>query len=362
MGTAGPASPTDAHEPVTRAGGEASAVLVTVGTVLTDLPHPASGPDPEDAPAARPGRAAGRAPGLRRGRSRAGAHGVPRTGARVLAGLVALVSAAGVYAMWRLFVTTPRGQEVDELAFAGAVHGQGRLWKLAEPVLDVVSVTLVVAGVGAAVLVAVVRRRWALALQVAVLVGGANLTTQLAKHVLFDRPDLLPGWNGPNTLPSGHTTVAASVSAALLLATPRAWRPVVAVLGALWTAAMGVSTLVGQWHRPSDVVAALLVVLAWGAAVTALTPASSLDVPRDSGDAMSTPGSAVLAGLMLLAGAVGGAVAGIAFVDLAGGARRTPFEGDVTAYAGGVTGVVAATTVVFALLLVLRQATARPRR
>ena len=45
-----------------------------------------------------------------------------------------------------------------------------------------------------------------------------------------------------------------------------------------YTTATGISTLIGQWHRPSDVVAAVLVVLAWTAiacALVALTPAAS---------------------------------------------------------------------------------------
>ncbi|PZR52589.1 phosphoesterase PA-phosphatase [Xylanimonas oleitrophica] len=291
-----------------------------------------------------------------------GARDEARTAPRVLAAVVALLAVLGVHATWRYFVATARGQRFDELAFEGAEHGQGRLWVLAEPVLDVVSVAFVVAGVGTAVVVALVRRRWLLAVQVAVLVAGSNVTTQVAKHWFYERPDLLPGWNGPNTLPSGHTTVAASVSAAVLVAVPRAWRPAVAVVGAAWTGAMGVSTLVGQWHRPSDVVAALLVVLAWGAALCALTGRSSLDLPTAPGASMATPGSSVVAGVMLVGGAVAAVLAAVALADVSTEAGRVPFEGDVTAYGGGVGGVLAVTALVFALLLLLRQATARPQR
>ncbi|WP_243400794.1 MULTISPECIES: phosphatase PAP2 family protein [Isoptericola] len=291
-----------------------------------------------------------------------------RPGAQATAAVVGLLAVVALWLTYRVFVTTVPGQRLDELAFFGAAYGQGRLWQVAEPVLDVVSVAFVVGGLGAAMAVALVRRRGVLALQVAVLVGGANLTTQLLKHQLLTRPDLLPGWNGENTLPSGHTTVAASVSVALLLATPRAWRPAVAVLGAAYTGATGVSTLIGQWHRPSDVVAALFVVLAWGALVCAMTPASSLDVaPRrrrlPSGlprpNAFASPGSSVLAGLLLLGAAVTGGLALAAGVRLAE-AATVPIAEDLTAYAAGVLGVLAATAVTFALLLLVRQATARP--
>ncbi|QAY64248.1 phosphatase PAP2 family protein [Xylanimonas allomyrinae] len=286
-------------------------------------------------------------------------HAVPRTVPRVLSALVAVVAALGVHLVWAVFVATEAGQRVDQLALTGAQHGQYRLWTLAEPVLDVVSVAFVVAGIVVAMTVALARRRWALALQVAVLVGGANATTQLLKKLVYDRPHLLPGWSGPNTLPSGHTTVAASVALALLLVVPRAWRPVVAVLGALWTAAMGVSTLVGQWHRPSDVVAALLVTLAWAAAVCVFGSRSSLDVARP-GAGMPLRGSLATAGLLVLGAAGAGVGALVALGDLHGGGRGVPFSGEVTAYTGGVAGVVAVTAAAFAAMLLLRQATARP--
>ncbi|HWV79676.1 MAG TPA: phosphatase PAP2 family protein [Isoptericola sp.] len=284
-----------------------------------------------------------------------------RTAPRVVAGVVAVLAVLGVWLTYRFFVGTTAGQRVDELAFGGATYGQGRLWRVAEPVLDVVSVAFVVAGVAAAMLVALVRRRWVLALQVAVLVGGANVTTQVLKHGILDRPELLPGWTGPNTLPSGHTTVAASVSVALLLVTPRAWRPVVAILGATYTAATGVSTLVGQWHRPSDVVAALLVVLAWGAAVCALTPASSTDELRRPDGSYAAPGSYVVAGLLLLASSAGVLVSGGTLVGLVTNGDPVPLAPDLTAYAAGAVGVLAVTAAAFATLLVLRQLTAQPR-
>ncbi|RMI00299.1 phosphatase PAP2 family protein, partial [Cellulomonas triticagri] len=178
--------------------------------------------------------------------------------------LVALVAVAGVAASWRVFVGTERGQAVDQAALDGAHIGQNRLWEVAEPVLDVVSVGFIAGAVVTCAVIAVVRRRWALALVAGGVLAGANVTTQVLKKVVLERPEL---GHGPlfNTLPSGHTTAAASVAVAVLLVVPPRARPWAAVLGALYAAATGVSTLIGQWHRPSDVVAALLVVLAWGA-------------------------------------------------------------------------------------------------
>jgi hypothetical protein len=135
---------------------------------------------------------------------------------------------------------------------------------------------------------------------------------------------------------------------------PRRARPLVALVGAAYTAATGVSTLVGQWHRPSDVVAAVLVVLAWGALVCAFTPRSALDH-----DVAGSAGSAATGVLMLLVSAGAAAVALWAY-------RATPATWgtttaqEATAYLGGVAGVGAATAAAFAVLLLVRQSTARP--
>ncbi|WP_275892133.1 phosphatase PAP2 family protein [Cellulosimicrobium cellulans] len=278
----------------------------------------------------------------------------PSTVSRVVAAVVAVLAVAGAWLVWRFFVDTFAGQMLERAAFDGAVTGQGELWRVAEPVLDTVSVAFVVGGLGAAMGIALLRRRWGLAVQVAFLVVGANVTTQLVKHSLLGREELIGGWHWENSLPSGHTTVAGSVAAALLLVVPRAARPLVAVLGGAYTAATGVSTLVGQWHRPSDVVAAVLVVLAWAALVCAFTPRSALDP-----GAGASPGSTVMAVLLLLGAGAAGVAAALAL-------RATPATWDttaaqeVTAYAGGVAGVLAVTAAAFAVLLLVRQSTARP--
>ncbi|SME91455.1 PAP2 superfamily protein [Cellulosimicrobium cellulans J34] len=278
----------------------------------------------------------------------------PSVASRVVAAIVAVLAVAGGWLVWRFFVDTYAGQMLERAAFDGAVTGQGELWTVAEPVLDTVSIAFVVGGLGAAMGIALLRRRWGLAVQVAFLVVGANVTTQLVKHSLLGREELIGGWHWENSLPSGHTTVAGSVAAALLLVVPRGARALVAVLGGAYTAATGVSTLVGQWHRPSDVVAAVLVVLAWAALVCAFTPRSALDP-----GAGPTPGSTVVAVLLLLGAAAAGVAAGLAL-------RATPATWgtttaqDVTAYAGGVAGVLAVTAAAFAVLLLVRQATGRP--
>ncbi|MEK8225977.1 hypothetical protein NKG05_07730 [Oerskovia sp. M15] len=137
-----------------------------------------------------------------------------------MAGLTAVAATVLLWQVWSYFVATEQGQHLDQAALRGSDYGRGTLWSLGEPVLDVVSVSFVVLGLGTAMGIALLRRRWGLAVQVAFVVVGSNITTQLLKKSVLERPDMVGGWGGSNTLPSGHTTVAASVAVALLLVVP----------------------------------------------------------------------------------------------------------------------------------------------
>lgn len=274
--------------------------------------------------------------------------------------MVALLAAAGVWALWRGFVVGRTGRLLEAAALTGAEYGRNRLWQVAEPVLDVISVPFIAVVVVSAMVLAVLRRRALLAVQVALVVGGANLTTQLLKSQVLDRPDLDIGDRLVNTLPSGHTTVAGSCAVALVLAVPRRLRVLAASVGFAYTAGTGVSTLIGGWHRPSDVVAALLVVLAWTGLACALAPAA------DAATRANRRRETAAASLLVAGGMVAGAVAALALQrtlellgrtgDLAGLGSRTDL---LTAYGGGAFGVVAATALAFGVLLVLLRGPSR---
>lgn len=271
---------------------------------------------------------------------------------------MAVAGVAGTWASWRYFVDTATGQRLDAAAFEGSAIGRNTLWRGAEPVLDVVSVPFIVMVLGAAALIAVIRRRWFLALQVTVLVGGANLTTQVLKHGILDRPALAADV-GPagNSLPSGHTTVAASVAAALLLVVPRRARPLVAMLGAGYTALTGVSTMIGGWHRPSDVVAAITVVLAWAGLTTVLTALAS---PERVDDGRTGTAATTAAAVVFLVAAAGSGVVAVRSLQstrdlLAESGAVTTRDDLATAYVGAGLGVVSATALTFAAILVAHQ-------
>lgn len=128
--------------------------------------------------------------------------------------------------------------------------------------LSWVSVGSVAVSLTLCVMLAVVRHRFDLALGAAVVIGGADLTTQILKNDLFTR--LGPG-HGPNSLPSGHTTVALSIALAAVIVAPSAWRSTVAIAVSATAALVGVALVLGRWHRPSDVIAAAFVCVVWAA-------------------------------------------------------------------------------------------------
>jgi len=281
-------------------------------------------------------------------------------GARAAAGplvagvLVALACAAGVVVLHRVFVATAHGQAVDEAALSGA---RARLWRLqdsADLVLDSVSALAVLAALAAVAVVALVQRRVRLALAAVALVVGALATTQVVKRLLLVRPDLDVTYALDNSLPSGHTTFAAAVSAAALLVSPVRLRPLVAVVGAAYTAVIGVGTLAAGWHRPSDVVAAALVVLAWGALLAPLAGGRASGGAGSSGRAVA--GTVLVVGALV--GLVGGAAA-LAAVWASVPPEPTGRTGQLVAGVGGALGVGGAACAGLLVLLLLQRAADR---
>lgn len=175
----------------------------------------------------------------------------------------AVVCAALVLVLHQVFVATGPGQQWDE-SFALSVNGSdGPLSRLGLFFLQDVSALVLLGALVVAVLVALARRRAREAVGAVLLMLVANVSTQVLKHLLLDRPDLGVTYDLANSFPSGHTTAATTVLAVLVLAAPRGWRPVVLAVGGLYPVLCGWGTLVDGWHRPSDVLAAFAVVATW---------------------------------------------------------------------------------------------------
>ncbi|TKV26372.1 PA-phosphatase [Arthrobacter sp. NamB2] len=177
--------------------------------------------------------------------------------------LAAMACASALGWTYWAFVRTTTGQFADESAWreAGVAAPDTQLPFLR--FLDTLPMISIVVAAVAILFVAFWRRRYAAAAIAVTVIGTSNLTTQVLKNLVFDRPDRGVATLAFNSLPSGHTTLAASAAAAVfIIATPR-WRPFAAAAGGAYSVLAGAATFINLWHRPADVVAALLVVGTW---------------------------------------------------------------------------------------------------
>ncbi len=119
---------------------------------------------------------------------------------------------------------------------------------------------------------AIHRERSLDALAAVTVVGGANLTTQVLKHLFAHARDESFLKHSPDltTFPSGHVTSAASMVIALVWVASPARRRIVSRLGLSYLVMAGFAVLVLEWHFPSDVVGAFCVTGAWAFAVLAV--------------------------------------------------------------------------------------------
>jgi membrane-associated phospholipid phosphatase len=174
-------------------------------------------------------------------------------------------------------------------------------------------------------------------LRTAALIGvflvGANATSQALKPALAYHRELYHSdWHLYNladaAYPSGHATAAMSISLAVLMVTPRAYRPLVAALGAAFTVAVSFALLILQWHFPSDIVGGYLVATTWGFVSIALLGYINERWP-DRGtvrvaarEAMPTSVIAITAWIALAIAFVGAVIAGMRAREIASFAER----------------------------------------
>ena len=207
-----------------------------------------------------------------------------------------VVSMVVLLATARIALASSRGQLMDQRAmesiYAGPDAKRTLLGYLGYISIGTAAVALVVC-----VILALAQGRLRLALAAAIMIAGANITTQVLKAFVFDRPDL--GFSALNSLPSGHTTVVTSVVLATLLVAPTALRPLFAIAGSFAVTLTGASTVAAGWHRPGDIVAALAVCLLWASAVAMVVGVSSVGAGAIPTTVASLMG-AVAAGIFLI--------------------------------------------------------------
>lgn len=190
-------------------------------------------------------------------------HHLPSTGILMRHVMALLFLGLSLYGAFVFFIYTTTGQQVDEQAYTEYAHQFKSYRGPTLTALDSLPTVVGVIAVLGLVAVLIWKHRFLPSL-IGVLAAAAAVTsTYLLKHYLIVKPDLGVQEALSNSAPSGHTTFAAAAGAALFLAAPRFLRPTVALCAALATCLTGASTIINGWHRPADVVTAILVTAIW---------------------------------------------------------------------------------------------------
>jgi membrane-associated phospholipid phosphatase len=177
-------------------------------------------------------------------------------------------------------------RNADRSMFAGfyELHSHGAIPQVATFVASLCDPTPYMYFAPIPVLVALARGRPRVALAVAAILIGANVTTHELKPLLAEPrlTSMLEGFPtvAPKSWPSGHATAAMSLALSSVLAAPPRWRPFVAALGAVFALGVSYSFLTLGWHFPSDVLGGFLVAATWALLAIAGLRAAESRIPR----------------------------------------------------------------------------------
>jgi membrane-associated phospholipid phosphatase len=179
---------------------------------------------------------------------------------------VLAVSGIGFAVVYAVGVLTIRGQMVENQAldastFLGTPDG----------LLSLVSVENIAVSLVVLVVIGLVSRRPRAVVRAVAVVVAANALSQVLKYEVLSRPAYLDG-SSANTLPSGHAVAYASVLLGLIIVVPIALRTVAALGASAVLGVVVVQLLAFGWHRPSDVVAGVLLVTGAAALAQLLLP------------------------------------------------------------------------------------------
>lgn len=177
--------------------------------------------------------------------------------------VMALAAVVGMAVVVRYAIHSVSGFHFDD-RMMNSLGTTPAAWTRILDVLSLVTDVSVAVCLAACVVVAMLQRRWAVAVAAGVLIAGANVTTQVLKY------QVLQSVSPTNTLPSGHTTVGLSLALAAVIVASYRWRPLVTAGAAGLATFVGAGTVAAHWHRPGDVLAAGMVCLGWAAVALAI--------------------------------------------------------------------------------------------
>jgi hypothetical protein len=168
-------------------------------------------------------------------------------------------------------VTTELGQRLENLALSAAALRTETERQAGLDRLTQISVLAFALTLGVLLAISLLRGRLGPGVAIALLMGGSVVTAEVLKRVLV-RPELVegPGWLLRNSYPSGTAAVAAAMAIGAILVSPDRLRWIVVPIGAIYAAVVADATQTTGWHRLSDTIGGVLVVLAVGSAGLAI--------------------------------------------------------------------------------------------
>ncbi len=189
---------------------------------------------------------------------------LPRASARAERIGIAVLAAVAFGVVFAVAVWTEHGRLAE-----GAVL-DASTFATDSSLLGVVGVASLAAACVGLVAIGLVRRRGDLALVAVGVVAASTGVGQLLKHLVLSRPTLVAEQG--NSFPSGHMIAFAGVAAGLLVVLPVALRLVAAPVASVVLSLVAVRLVHDGWHRPSDVVGSLLLVVCLTAVGTLWRP------------------------------------------------------------------------------------------
>ncbi|RSX55147.1 PAP2 family phosphoesterase [Bifidobacterium dolichotidis] len=226
----------------------------------------------------------------------------PRRSSIALCVIFAVIALAlGAFAFW-WSVLTVQGQVFED----GVVRNYASalpMFLTASANWPLANETIVAAIAGVltliALIVAGVRRRWRLMIQLAIYCAVCTAAIHFLKPLL-PRPLLIHvESNSANSAPSGNMMLAIASSIVLICAVPHAWRALCAVVGLIFSSSVGLTVIVNQWHRPVDVVLSTLIALGLAMIMLAFTGHSGMDTP---GTRVSSPSIQIVSSVFITGG------------------------------------------------------------
>ncbi len=191
----------------------------------------------------------------------------PSVSRRLRWGVLAALGFVIVPSVYGAAVLTPVGQRMEDAALGGVRESD--LFS-SDTALNVISVPVILLLVVVIVAVAFARRRLSVGLGAGAVVLASAATSTLVKRIA-ERPEIAQSTT-PNSFPSGHATIALAALFAVLMVTPRRFRPIVTLLGAAYAVFVANQTVVYGWHRVSDIIGACAIAMFWLGLVRAFGP------------------------------------------------------------------------------------------